>query len=94
MIKRSSKEDMTNFLQILNKLSSKKRKQINKSKQKTNIEKTSSRKAIIYSLDSFDKKELPILILTTKKSDLNTKNIDIAMICTDAYCATCCLKRA
>ena len=32
MIKRGSKKDMTNFLQIINKLSSKKRKQINKSK--------------------------------------------------------------
>ena len=32
MIKRGSKEDMTDFLQTPNKLSSKKRKQINKSK--------------------------------------------------------------
>ena len=34
MIKRGLKEDMTDFLQILNKLSSKKRRQINKSKRK------------------------------------------------------------
>ena len=37
MIIRGLKEDITNFLQTLNKLSSKKKKQINKSKQKTNI---------------------------------------------------------
>ena len=54
MIKKGSKEDMTNFLQIPNKLSGKKKRQINKRKQKTNIGETSSRKATISSLDSFD----------------------------------------
>ena len=37
MIKRGSKEDMTNFLQTPKKLSSKKRRQINKSKRKASL---------------------------------------------------------
>ena len=56
IINRGLKEDIINFLQMPNKLSSKKRRQINKSKRKTNIGKTSLRKATISSLDSFDKK--------------------------------------
>ena len=56
MIKKGSKEDMTDFLQTPNKLSSKKRRQINKSKRKTSIGETSSKKATISSLDSSDKK--------------------------------------
>ena len=65
MIKRGSKEDMTDFLQTPNKLSSKKRRQINKSKRKASIEESSSRKATINSLESSNKKELPIPIPTT-----------------------------
>ena len=38
---------MTNFLQILNKLLSKKKRQINKKKKKTNIKDISSRKVNI-----------------------------------------------
>ena len=49
MIKKGLKEDMTDFLQTPNKLSSKKRRQINKSKQKASIEESSSRKATINS---------------------------------------------
>lgn len=41
IIKKGSIKNITNFLQISNKLSNKKRKQINKSKQKANIKKTS-----------------------------------------------------
>ena len=92
MIKRGSKEDKTNFLQMLNKLSSKKKRQINKSKQKTSIREISSRKATINSLDSSDKKELPIPIAATKKSDLKTKNINRVIIGVDVYCIACCLK--
>lgn len=55
MIKKGLKKDITNFLQILNKLFSKKRNQINKSKQKTNIEKIGSKKAIISSFDICNK---------------------------------------
>ena len=47
---------MTNFLQVPNKLYSKNKRQINKNKQKTRIEKISSRKVIIHSLNSFDEK--------------------------------------
>ena len=93
-IKRSSKKDMTNFLQTPNKLFSKKRRQINKSKRKASIEKSSSRKATINSLESSDKKELPVPIPTTKTSEPKAKDIDIAMIGADAYRAACHLKRA
>ena len=94
MIKKGLKEDMTNFLQMPNKLSSKKRRQINKSKQKTNIGETSSKKATISSLNSYNKKKLPVPILATKKSDSKAENIDIAMISMDAYCIACRLERA
>ena len=85
---------MTDFLQTPNKLSSKKKRQINKSKQKTSIGETSSKKATISSLDSSNKKELPVPILATKKSDPKAKDIDIAIIGADAYCAACRLKGA
>ena len=94
MIKRGSKGDITNFLQTPNKLSSKKRRRINKSKQNANIVETSSRKATINSLESSDKKELPVPIPTTKISKPKAKDIDIAMIGADAYCAAYYLKKA
>ena len=94
MIKRSSKEDMTDFLQTPNKFSSKKMRQINKSKQKTSIRKTSSKKTTISNLDSSIKKELPVSILAIKKSDPKAKDIDIAIIGADAYRAVCRLKEA
>ncbi len=94
MIKRGLKEDMTDFLQTPNKLSGKKRRQINKSKRKASLGETSSRKAIISSLDSPDKKESPVPIPATIKSEPKAKDIDIAMIGTDAYCAACRLKGA
>ncbi len=94
MIKRGSKEDMTDFLQTPNKLSVKKRRQINKSKRKASLGETSSRKPIISSLDSPDKKESPLPIPATIKSEPKAKDIDIAMIGADAYRAACCLKAA
>ena len=94
MIKRGSKEDMTDFLLTPNKFSSKKRRQINKSKRKVRIGETSSRKATISSLESSDEKELPVPILTTKISEPKAKDIDIAMIGVNAYCTACRLKRA
>ncbi len=94
MIKRVSKEDMTDFLQTPNKLSGKKRRQINQSKRKASLGETSSRKAIISSLDSPDKKESPVPIPTTIKSEPKAKDIDIAMIGVDAYRAACRLKGA
>ncbi len=83
---------MTDFLQMPDKLFSKKRRQINKSKRKASIGETSSRKATINSLDNSDKKELSVLLAAIKTSKPKAKDIDIAMIGADAYCATCCLK--
>ena len=77
-----------------NKLSSKKKKQINKKKQKASIKKISSRKTTISSLESSDKKELLVFIPATKISKLKAENIDIAMIGVDAYCIACYLKKA
>ena len=77
-----------------NKLFSKKKRQINKNKQKINMGKTSLRKAIISSLDNSYKKKLPVLISASKKSDLKAKNINIAMIDMDPYYVTCCLIKA
>ena len=78
---------------MLNKLSNKKRRQINKKKQKTSEGETSSRKTTISNLDSFDKKELPVTMLVIKKSNSKEKNNNIAMIGANAYRAACCLKR-
>ncbi len=74
-------------------MSSKKRRQINKSKRKASIRETSSRKASINSLDTSDKKELSVPLAVIKTSKPKAKDIDIAMIGTNAYCAACCLKR-
>lgn len=51
---------MIDFLQNLNKLSGKKTKIINKSKEKASLRVRSWRKAMIISLKSNDKNELPI----------------------------------
>lgn len=85
---------MTNFLQVLNKLFSKKKKQINKSKRKVSIEKTSPRKAIISNLNSFNKEQLLVSISAIKKSLFQNQDIDIAMIGNDTYYTTCYLKSA
>ena len=76
-----------------NKLSSKKKRQINKSKQKANIKETSLGKATISSLKSSNKKELLASILVIKILKPKAKNIDIAIIGTDAYCIVCHLKK-
>ena len=94
MIKKGSKKDIINFLQTPNKLSSKKRRQINKNKQKTSIEETNLRKAIISSLESSDKKELLVLIPVIKILKPKVKDIDIAMIGTNIYYVACYLKEA
>ncbi len=94
IIKKSSKKDMTDFLQTPDKLSSKKRRQINKNKQKASIEEISSRKATINSLDSSNKKELLVPLVAIKTSKPKAKDIDIAMIDVDAYRTACRLKRA
>lgn len=94
IIKRGLKEDMTHFLQMPNKLFSKKRKQINQSKRKANIREISLRKTTINSLESSDKKELPVSILITKKLKFKAKNIDLAKISIDVYSIVCLLKRS
>ncbi len=81
---------MTNFLQTPDKLSSKKRRQINKSKQKASIRETSSRKVTINNLDNSDKKELLVPLVAIKISEPKTKDINIARIGADAYCIVCC----
>lgn len=90
IIKKGSKKDITDFLQTPNKLSSKKKRQINKNKQKASISKTSSRKTTINSLNNLDKKELSIPIVATKISELKAKHIDIAIIGADVYRGACC----
>ena len=94
MIKRDSKKDMNEFLHMLDKLSSKKLKQINKSKQKVSIGEINSTKAIINSLDSLDKKELSVFLVTTKTSEPKAKDNDITMIDGNAYCTTSYIKKA
>ena len=47
MIKKGLKKDMTDFLQTLNKLFSKKKRQINNNKQKANIEEISLKKLLL-----------------------------------------------
>lgn len=81
-------------MQTLNKLCNRKKRQINKSKQKISIKKTSLKITTISSLDYFDNKKLPVPILVVKKSELKAKNNNIAMISMHAYCVTCCLKKA
>lgn len=61
-------------------MSRNKKKQINRSKRKVSIEKTSSEKVTISNLDSSNRKELLLAIPVTKSSEPKTKNIDIAMI--------------
>lgn len=59
-------EYITNFLEVSNKLSTKKRKQINIIKQNTYIRDTSSKNVTIYSLNSFNKEQLLAFILVIK----------------------------
>ena len=75
------------------KLSSKKKKQINKSKQKANIKKTSSRKLIISNLKSFEKNVLSVPIPVIKTSKSKAKNINIAMIDANSYHLPCRFKK-
>lgn len=85
---------MNDFLQTSNKLSDKKRREINKSKRKTSLGKASSKKAIISRFNSLDEKELPISIPKTTKVKSEAKEIDITNIAAGPNNAACCLKRA
>lgn len=77
--KKELKKDINNFLETLNKLSSKKNGQINKVKQKSNLREIRSSEPIISSLNSLDKKELPVFIRVTIKLKLKVENIYIVM---------------
>ena len=93
IIERGSKENMTNLLQISNKLSNKKKRQINKIKLKANIREVSSRKATISYLKSFDRKKLSVLISATKISKPKAKNINIVIISAKVYYVVYYLKK-
>lgn len=56
IVKRDSIKVITNFLPVSNMLSSKKKRQIIKSKQKTSIEENNLRNVTIINLSNFDKK--------------------------------------
>lgn len=47
----------------------------------TSIEKTNLRKTIIYCLNKFDKKLLPVPLPTIEKLKAKTQDIKIVMIC-------------
>lgn len=68
IVKTGLTEDITDSLQVLNKLSNKKKGQINKSKQKASIREIHSKNAIINSLNNSSKEQLSSSISTTKKS--------------------------
>lgn len=90
MIKKGLKEDMPDFLQMPNKLTDKKRRQINKSKPKASLRETSSKKVIIGSFNNFDKKVWSVSIPAIIKSKLQAKDIDIVMIAADTYRVASC----
>ena len=94
MIKKDLQKDMTDFLQMLNKLSNKKRRQIIKNKQKASIREISLKKAIINSLENSYKKQLPVFIPVTKISKSKAKDIYIAEISMNIYYIACYLKKA
>lgn len=50
------------------------------------MKKTCSRKVIISNFDSLDKKEFLVFIPIIIKSELRTKNVNIAIISENTYC--------
>ena len=94
IIKRGSQESVNDFLKVPDKISKSQRRQMNKAKRKLIMDNTSSKTAIISSLDNFDKKTQSGLVPLKEQSTSNTKDVDIAMIGADAYRAACRLKEA
>lgn len=90
MIKRTLKDNMTDFLQTRNKLSDRNSRKINIDKQNTSLKETSSRKPIIRSLSSPDHKNLPVSIQVIIKFKFQSRNINIVMIDEDRYSAARC----
>lgn len=93
MIKKGLKKNLTDFLEMPNKLLGKKRRQINKSKQKISLREISPPKTIISNWNSSNKKELPVFTLAIITSQLKAKDYDIAIFGVDIYCATCHWKK-
>ena len=93
ILKRGSDENLNNFSRTSQKISNKKRRLINISKQKQSMDKQKPETVVISSFDNSDIKGLPI---PTWASTLGTKEVDIAimMIGADAYRAACKLKGA
>lgn len=79
---------------MTNKLSYKKKRQINKIIQKANIVEISWIKTTNNSLDSSDKNQLLVSIPRIKLSKLNIKYINIALISANVYYLVLCLKEA
>ena len=69
----------------------KKKRQINKSKQKASIKDISLRKAIISNLSNYDKEQLSIFLLAIKKSSSKIQDIDITMVSANTYYIVCYL---
>lgn len=81
-------------MQISNKLFGRKGRQMDKTKWKVSLREINSRKAIISSLNSFDKKKLLISILVMKKLEFKAQDISIAMISVNVYCVISSYKKA
>lgn len=67
---------------------------INAFKQKLSLDKSKPKTIIISTLNRSRDERLPIIIPKIKVLTFATKEVDIAIIGTDAYCITCKLKKA
>lgn len=91
ILKRGFNKNLDDFLNIIQKLSNKKRQLINISKRKLSMSKQKPKTIIISSLDNLGKENLTILVFTLI---LNTNVVDIAIIDTNIYYLVYKLKRA
>ena len=91
ILQRSIDENLDDFLSRNIKLSKKKRRLCNISKQKLSGDNQKPKIVAISSMDNLGKKDLPISIPIPV---LDKSVVDVAMIGADAYCTTCKLKEA
>ena len=91
ILKRGSDENLDDFLRTPQKISNKKRRLINTSKQKQSMDK---QKPEIIVISSFDNSGIEGLPIPTRVSTLGTNKVNVAMIGADAYRAAYKLKRA
>ena len=91
ILKKGSDENLNDFLRTPQKISNKKRRLINASKQNRSMDKQKPKTIVISSLDNSGIEGLPI---PTQVSTLGTNKVDVAMIGADAYRAACKLKGA